>query len=341
MRNGFFLFVTFYIFLACFGSGCKKREPIVPEPEGFVEDPGLAPATRALWVWETDVITNALARTELFAFCSREKVGTLFVNMSNFADHQYHQPYLDQVGMFLARSHDEGLRVHALRAMPMSPKLTYPKAQYVAVTYLRDFLKFNHGQVPEKSFDGYLIDVQPQLLPGWDENQDEIQQSFVNFVLEIYKTVLEFDTGLPLGWAMDASFDQYDWLAQVYGYLDYVVLLGYADDYDAIVKLAGDELDLAATTDTRVVIGLETRDLETEGEGWDTSTFYDEGQASLEQVVGELESGLSGKTSFGGVAIHDYKNFAALTGLSHASPGPAPHLDEPDETAEPSGSEAP
>jgi hypothetical protein len=209
------------------------------------------------------------------------------------------------------RVHEEGMEVHALRPMPTSPKLVYPRAHYVAVTYVRDFLKFNSGLDEAEQFDGLLLDVRPDSLPGWAENRNNVQQYFVDFVLEMRKTVIEFQANLPMGWALPVSFSSHAWFGQLYEYLDYAVLEEVGDDAETITERVAGPLGAAAPTGTRVYIGLETR---VPGEkGVAEESFCEEGLAALDEAVQQVTTRFGAETAFAGTAIADDQSLAELS----------------------------
>jgi hypothetical protein len=288
--------------------GGEGKQASLPPP-----DPGISKATRALWVWDTNVVTTEVARTEFFATCKEHQVNTLFLNMSPYPDNQYNKAYLADLKAFNRKVHDEGMKVNALRAMPMSAKLIYPKGHYVAVTYLRDFLKFNKTLPRQERFDGFILDLDPRTLGGWSENTKDIQRHFVDFVLEMHKTVIEFQQELKLGWAMPPTFDQFDWLNEVYTYIDFVVLLSYSDQVEDILALSEGELAQGVATKTQVVLGLQTVDVAMESGESESTTFFEEGWASMNSAMTRINKRLRKTPVFGGFSIMDYQGLKAMT----------------------------
>jgi len=290
-------------------AGCKKK----PEPpEDALAEAGIAPAARALWVREHTAVTSAVYRAELLAFCREQDVSTLLFYMRPFPDHRFNPAYVENLQRFVADVHERGMKVHAWQVMPTSPKLVYEKAQYVAVTYLRDFLKFNREQEAEHRFDGYVEAIAPHRLPGWEENAGGVHQLFVDLVREYYKVIIEFDQGLPLGWALPADYDEYEWFPELFEYLDYMVLTGLDDDPDLIVAQVQGELERAKASGTKVMASLETGPLKSVAEDGARGTFHGGNVEGMGRVMDEVARRLRDRGTFGGFAIHDYHAFAKL-----------------------------
>jgi len=327
-------------------SACKEREQpsaVTPPPPLVIETAEPAAPTPAgpptgLWVWDGAAVTVEVARAELLAFCRSNQLSTLFINLKDFGEHQYNQAYLESLKSFVGEAHDLGLRVHAMNVPPNSPKLAYRPAHYVAVTYLRDFLNYNRQQSPRERFDGYQECVEPQMLPGWEENKDDLQGQFVDFVIELRKAVIEFDQEIKLGWLLPDNFDRYQWLSRAYNFLDYVTIMAFHDEADDILESVAGELKLGPETDTKIFVGVDTRDLREQGGEHLDTTFSDEGPEALRGALLAVHDALRSQAGYGGLVINDYDSYRKLVDWRYVPPAePAPVPDtapaEPAESA--------
>ncbi len=249
---------------------------------------------RALWVGETAVATQETARAELLGVCAKSGVDGLFVNMSPFPDHQNDPVYLGQLRGLVSGVRAAGMRLHALRPMPVSPKLVYPRAHYVAVTYLRDFLKYNAAAGSTGRFGGVLLDVQPHILPGWGEDESGLQEHFIEFVAEMRRTVIEFGEGVELGWVVPASYLDLPRFFRLCDLLDYMVLTETGDEPDARVAAVRRALAACGDTEPRVFLAVDPRVV---------------GENAGRELARQL-----GHARFAGVVLEDYARLRELQG---------------------------
>jgi hypothetical protein len=296
-------------------AGCGRKEKTAAEP-AVVKPPAVA---RALWVRTAEPLGQAIPRTELRGFCKERQVNTLYFYVGDFPDQQYNPEYITQLSIFVRSMHADGLRVVALYGNTDQARMARRENHYEAVTLVRDFLKYNHQQSPEERFDGLLMEILPDRLPEWTANEGGIQEAFADLVVELQRTVLEFDTGLPLGWVLPAGFGAFPGLATVFDAIDFAVLLTFQDNPATIVEQARTELNLAADKGRKVILAVETEDVEGRGEGFNRNTFHEEGAVQMETVLKEVASVFKAHPAFGGFAIHQYESFKELPPSREAS----------------------
>jgi len=296
--------------------GCKRpeapSEPAVsePVPEATRYEPPPGVLT-ALWIEDRSIIADADARAEWLAFCSEREVSMVFLNAREFPERQYDTAFMREYKSTIRLSAEAGVAVYAASPMPVSPKLIYPQGQYVAVTYLRDFLRFNREQPASEQVLGVLLTVQPQGLAKWNDEEAGLQKHFVDFAEEMRKTVIEFDEAARLGWLLPILYADYAWMPEFCERVDAIVLEDGGEGLEARTAAARKLLAQTPDAQTLVYLAHDVRDL----------TGVSTRRESVEQALDYLDQAMPGEVRFGGLVIQDYDH---ISGRADTEPAERP-----------------
>lgn len=91
--------------------------------------------------------------------------------------------------------------------------------------------------------------------------------------------------------------------------MDYVTIMDYrdfAEGPDGIIENGQNEVDHGSSIGKKVVIGVETYDVPGDPE---FVTFYDEGEAYMNQELEKVEAYFASSDRYGGLAIHYYTTY--------------------------------
>jgi len=108
-------------------------------------------APRAVWVWKYDPVSNLDVRKELFEFCERTDLKTIYLYLGD--DPILKVPKEIQVNLagLLKEAHAHGVRIEALQGNPLwALKPYHPKV----LEWIGSFLEFNKEQEPDARLDG-------------------------------------------------------------------------------------------------------------------------------------------------------------------------------------------
>jgi len=304
------------------GSGAILMDDIA-----FVEDPEVqriikenAPRAvrkekvhRSMWVWKYDLVNNLEARQELFDFCGRTAIETVYVYLGEEPISAAAKTDQAKFAELMKEAHAAGLRVEALQGNPLWALKSY---HHRAIRWVKGYLTYNQGRPPEERIDGVHLDIEPYLTAEWETgDQEKLKSDFLELMGELRRMIAEmkgdqpFDLGLaiPLFYDRDPVFEK-----ALFERVDYVGLMDYFDTATDIVEAARSHIKLAEAAGKRVAIGVETQDLVQMNQGKRRNTFFEEGWQEMEGALDEVAAAFSGSSAFKGVAIHAYYSYRIL-----------------------------
>lgn len=283
-----------------------------------------AATDKAVWIWEADSATllqDHAAADEVIRFAKAQQVTTLHVYADRFAGKSLLTSQPAQWRRLLRRLHREGFKVEALlgSAFLHTEQYVILEQREVALDMFRRVLEFNAAsRAREEHFDGIHFDIEPHLLPQWEDERDKLLLAYLDLGRAIVELRRASGEELPI--APDIPF----WLdsivlewegstrsvaEHIIRLFDSVTLMDYrnvARGSDGIIAHATLEMDIAARTGRRVVIGVETGP----GELAKTS-FASKQPADLDRELELTAAAFRDSPAFGGFAIHHYSAWKA------------------------------
>jgi hypothetical protein len=266
-----------------------------------------ASVDRGLWVWNAaSILGNSSAESALFTFCdapkgnSRKSVSTVFCafSLSQLTGST------SAVRSFISTAHAHDICVYFVCG---DPAWATSAGESTALTWLNGVLSFNQGGTATTNFDGFQYDVEPYLNAGWpstslingmitllQDSQDAIDCSGVD---------ISYCATIPF-WYDDPTYSYLD--RSIIDLTDEVAIMDYVSTAANLENYPAAEVSYANSAGKYCWIGVETNP------GYGSSSFYDSGNAAMENVFSADKSYYQSQSSFEGWAIQDYTGYVNL-----------------------------
>ncbi len=280
---------------------------------------------RAVWLWGSSVVESPAESASFFTFASTHEITTVYAEAQSLIPEAP-----SALTAFIAAASARGVEVELLFGYEIWARAS---EHAKAVALAQSAVAFSAGSAGAKPV-GVHFDVEPHQLAEWKAggaSEAQIASEFVDLLVELHQVTA--GTGLRLSVDIPFWYDGRpltrggttkplsEWVADS---VDRVVLMDYrdaADGSDGIIAHAADELAYGAASGKQVVVGVETLcNLDPP-----KITFCEEGSAALDAALAQTVAAYAGNAAFAGVAVHDYKAYAALKPLGPHAQGPT-HL---------------
>lgn len=253
----------------------------------------------SIWSWHDEEILDPKSTME---FCKRFKINRIYQHISTsnirFRD----------IRKFTKVLQENGVMVNWLVGDPKWAT-TDKQSCMNAILNLADY---NNSVNNEYEKIGTIqLDVEPQALPDWGENEVWVLDNFMEMTKMAYELCQEYNLSLNMcvpAWLDGKTYDNKYGTGNVYDFIskhsNTTTLMSY--NKKAYLSLSEDELRYGKKNNRAVAIGLETQELSNLNE-----TFFGEPIELLYEAFEEIRMmqialGISSKYEF---VIHDYTNF--------------------------------
>ncbi|MDM5278528.1 hypothetical protein QUF95_14080 [Paenibacillus silvae] len=291
--------------ILCFSTACSSKvsaigsdEPVdsYAEIHGHLDHP-----VRATWVWDTTQIRNNAQ--DVLQFAVENNVNTIYLQMNRDITIPEYKSFIR-----LARTHNIAVDIMDGRS---AWGLTESRDQ---IASFMDWIEAYQAQaLSQEKFAGIHLDIEPHVHPQWKTNQASVitqWQGNVNYIVERAAGM-----NMPVGADLPFWLDNYkipgstmavsSWMIRKF---DSITIMAYRDTAAAIYNVAKDELIDAASVGKTISIAVETK----QSKEGDFITFYEEGEAYMEDQLKLVEKMASVHPSFNGFSIHDYTSWQTL-----------------------------
>ena len=245
------------------------------------------PRPRAMWIYsDPDVVGDETARNELFAFVCNYPTSELFLQV------RYNQlpdlSYQTNLRIFLQQAHAAGIRVHALFG---ENHWALSENHHRAVARAEAIISFNNESAfADEKFDGLHLDVEPHLLPAYQQEESAngdspdpdkwmVRLDILRQFLDMNRTVVEaidgqmsYGVDIPIRWHPNVNNPrpalanmQYDGSENypTYHLMDKVkdvTMMAYTNNGDRIIRWTEKAVEYAASPEVnaRVYVGVQT-----------------------------------------------------------------------------------
>lgn len=174
---------------------------------------------------------------------------------------------------------------------------------------------YNKNSTESEQFSGVHLDVEPYLNNGWSLHQAQTIESYQTLIMKASEKAsqlqLTLEVDMPF-WFDEVQYNNEfgkgllaDW---VIDHVDSVTIMAYRDAAKDIISIVEHEIAYASTVNKSIVIGVETGASE-EGEN---ITFYDNGEAFMNEQLILVQQHFSNNDAFHGVAIHYVENWMTM-----------------------------
>ncbi|WP_026695863.1 hypothetical protein [Peribacillus kribbensis] len=251
--------------------------------------------THATWLWNPWVLVDDEAGT--LEFLEKKNVNKVYLQIDREIPDAVYQSFIEKASA-------NGINIYALDG---GPGWVAPSG-YTSLDQLMNWVKmYQNSSSPAQRIAGVHLDVEPYLYSGWSTNQAATIKNYQSLFSKASSSTSAL--GLPLEADIPFWFDEITYkntygkgnLAEwIIAHTDSVTIMAYRDTAPSIIQLAENEVALAEKYKKPLVIGVET-DQTSEGS---TLTFYEEGEAYMNQELAKVSSHFFGAPGFGGIAVH-------------------------------------
>jgi len=263
------------------------------------------PFYKATWLWDT---SSALENKEsTLQFLQQNGVNLIYLQVDPDVP-------VGDYSSFIGEAYARGIEVHALGGAPD----WVLREQQIKVYKLIDWVKtYNNGVSAAEQFKGIHLDVEPFVLKAWYADTDTMlglwRDTISGFVeeMKIETPTLTAGADLPV-WlekfnvpdGMGGRTTLSNWMIRK---LDQSTLMAYRDNVTDISSSVATELGEAEQNGKPLVIAVETLQ---SSESF--ISYYEKGKSQMMRDLSALGEILQGRTSFAGIAVHDYDGWSRL-----------------------------
>ncbi|WP_339837808.1 hypothetical protein [Paenibacillus sp. FSL R7-0272] len=289
----------------CLSTACSTRVDAVGSVEpvdsyatihGKLDRP-----VRGTWVWDTTQIRNNAQ--DILSFAKANNINTIYLQMNRDIKIPEYKNFIR-----LARAQNIAVDIMDGRS---AWGLTESREQ---IASFMDWIETYQAQaLANEKFAGIHLDIEPHVHPQWKINQASVitqWQGNVNYIIDrAARMKMPVAADLPFwldnykipGSTMAVS----SWMIRKF---DSITIMAYRDTAAAIYNVAKDELIDAASVGKKISIAVETK----QSKEGDFITFYEEGDAYMEEQLKLVEKMASAHTSFNGFSVHEYSSWKTL-----------------------------
>ncbi|TWT00638.1 amidase [Planomicrobium sp. CPCC 101079] len=258
---------------------------------------------RATWLWNPWMIYSDEAGT--LAFLESKQVNKVYVQIDAEIPPSVYRSFIEKAGA-------KGMRIFALDGAPgwVAPNGVVYQDQLMA------WIKtYQNGSTAPQKFAGIHLDVEPYLYSGWNTNQAATVKAYQALLTKAKNNATSLN--LPLEADMPFWFDEISYkntygkgiLAEwVIAKTDSVSIMSYRDTAPLIIELVKNELAFGQKHGKKVVVGVETGQTD---EG-NSISFYEEGEAFMNEQLSVINSHYANHPAFGGIAIHHVDSWKTM-----------------------------
>ncbi|MDF2961661.1 MAG: hypothetical protein K0S39_3396 [Paenibacillus sp.] len=259
--------------------------------------------TRAVWLWDTTLISTNAGRNAVLQFARRQQITRIYLQVNtSVAKYAYRA--------FIRSATSSGIRIHALDG---APDWVLPNQQLRISSLVKWVKTYNSSVTANERFTGIQVDIEPYLLREWYQDQDTTVTNWLDaltlFANETQDPSLLISSALPF-WVDEIIVPATGGtlIESVLQLMNEVTLLSYRDQAQAVVDITDTKLTLADDLGKKIFVALETNPT---SEGL-YLTFYDDGRTVMEEQIAEIDRLLSLHPSYAGIAVHDYTGWRNL-----------------------------
>jgi|GEM_PF-221707 len=272
----------------------------------IVVNPFKTPAFTATWIWNGKLISEE--KEEILAFAEQNGVDLLYLHIEQEPlDAEEYRSFIKEAGA-------KGIKVDALAGDPAWSL----ESNRESITEFMEWVgNYNRSVQAEERFHGVHVDIEPHVLPDWNENKEDIIDQWVQniqYVVDQTRKIenLQVSADIPF-WLHELSIEDKSqtvskWLIEN---LDHITLMAYRDHVEGpngILDIVNPIIEEAGKLENKVVVAVNVLK-STEGA---KTTFFDNSADELEDQLDTLEEELGEYPAFKGYAIHDYDSWRRL-----------------------------
>lgn len=266
------------------------------------------PLTRATWIWNAKLIVSQ--PEEIVAFAKEHQINRIYLQIKPIDIPP--QAYRSFIGL----ASRAGIGVEALSG---DPHWVFTRNQE-SIASLIAWVKAFNNQAPENErFQGIHVDIEPYLLPEWEQDRENIVRQWMENI-EFLVAETKKDTDLLVSADLPFWIDSVqvpgdadklsNWMLQRLDSITLMAYRNYADGPNGILSIVQRIVDDANEQKQRsVIVGV---NILNSGEGPHVS-FHESGTEEMANQLAVLHRALSQHPAFGGSAVHDYESWKQVS----------------------------
>ncbi len=288
-----------------------------------------------IWVWETPPKMSETYVDQMIASAKEYGFTTLYITIDDYVmistltdekqKLQQKNQYFKTLSGIIKKSHTNDIAVDVVGG---ARDWAYPENRWKGYALI-DFVKEYNDTYPEAKIRGLQYDVEPYLLPEYDEDKEKPLLQFLEFIDEsmmrmkdvdasfsivvphFYDAAQKWTPPIPYAGKSEHTFTHLlDILEKKPG--SSIIVMAYRNFFeggDGVKQLADAEIHEASegAYATRIIVAQETGDVEPP-----YVTFFGKSKEDLNMSVDAIRKAYAASKNFGGVSIHYLEPFMEL-----------------------------
>ncbi|WP_078551491.1 hypothetical protein [Bacillus alkalicellulosilyticus] len=257
--------------------------------------------TFATWVWDSQLLVHE--HEAILSFSEQQNIGALYVQIDQTLPFETYQS-------FIALANEKNINVFALDGAP----------EWIHTPEWKDLLAwiydYSATSNPNQQFTGIHLDIEPYLLPDWEENPEQVILDFQTVIQHVSTGMppeMEFELAVPF-WFSTMTYDNRHGMGSLGRWLvqsaDQLSVMTYRTDLlgeNGLIELFDPFLQLAKEENKKVRIAIETIEIDNE-----RVSFYYHHQSKLDETIRELLYFYKKQSHFTGIDVHHYQSWRDL-----------------------------
>jgi hypothetical protein len=288
-----------------------------------------------IWIWETPGKMSETYVDEAIGTAKEYSFNTLYITIDDYVaistltdekeKAQQKDQYFETLLGIIQKAHAHDIAVDVVGG---ARDWAYPENRWKGYVLI-DFVKEYNDTYPEAKIRGLQYDVEPYLLPEYDEDKEKPLQQFLEFIDESVMRMKDVDASFSI--VIPHFYDATQkWTPSIEyaGKREYtfthllkilekkpgsmIIIMAYRNFFegdDGVGQLTEAEIREASDGGyaTRIIVAQETGDVEPS-----YVTFFGKSKAGLQVSVDAIRKAYSMSKNFGGVSIHYLEPFMEL-----------------------------
>lgn len=325
----FALFSLVAVALAAFTS-LATAHPVEPGSMTLAEEKAqaLRPIT-GLWVWQDRWVSDLAEQDQLLDFAEQHGINLFLVQIHQIGGGTLNPQlaYPEQLARLVEEAGKRGIVIEALDG---DKDQASEANQPATLAILKMILDFNASLTGEYRLGGVHYDIEPYVLPGWEEAESRqvIMYDLVDFFADAKQIIADDDAASAIGFTLssdipmwydamgeDATLEFDGKIANLHEHIqdlcDYIGIMSYrthATGPNSVSDHIYAEVAYAESIGKFVCGALETLELPETPQ----ITFYGKSAASFIDTLAEVREEYADRSGFGGMLIHCYASAREL-----------------------------
>ncbi|WP_026672691.1 hypothetical protein [Alkalihalobacterium bogoriense] len=251
------------------------------------------------WVWETNEIENVDA---LFTFFEAEQIDRIYLQIDQSRRYSDYQ-------RFIQEATEKEIEVFALDG---GPDWVYTNEAKIFVRWVHSF---NEVVEENERFVGIQLDIEPYLLPEWEENREEIVRRFQDVILDVKQEIpmISLELAVPF-WFVSIDYhnefgkgDLGQWAVRNSDQVSVMTYRTELEGENGIFSLFDPFVERAQRENRPIRLAIETMEIDDE-----SISFYFHSKETFQQALATLLSHYEKDKTVTGIDIHHYKSHKEL-----------------------------